>query len=76
MQNEDFERLSREVLEIYGAVCNRVLRYAQMVLSTDSQFQAFRHVVLDEFGEQGATKKVKRLFRLNAGNGMDRDGES
>jgi hypothetical protein len=40
------------------------------------QFKAFRRLVLDEFGEQGATKKVKQLFKLSPGDGVEGNGES
>ena len=66
MQHEESEQIGREVLEIYSAVCNRVLRFAEASLSRE-QFKAFRRLVLDEFGEQGAQKQIKRLFKLNSG---------
>lgn len=61
------------MLDIYGAVCNRVLLYAQTAMP-EWQFEAFRKLVLNEFGEQGASRKIKRLFRV--GDGMERDGSS
>ncbi|MBI3615147.1 MAG: hypothetical protein HY211_01395 [Candidatus Omnitrophica bacterium] len=69
----DLGRVGLEVLEIYGAVCNRVLRVAEAALP-EPQFKAFRRLVLDEFGEQGAAKQVKRLFKLSTGNGQERNG--
>jgi len=74
MQREEHEKLGREVLDIYGAVCNRVLRMAEAALPA-TQFKAFRRLVLDEFGEQGAQKQVKRLFRLNTGYGQEWQGD-
>jgi len=66
MYDGELEQLGKEVLEIYGNVCNRVLRVAEAALPHE-QFKAFRRVVLDEFGEQGATRQLKRLFKLNSG---------
>ena len=74
-RSEDLERLGREVLELYNGVCNRVLRVAEAALPA-TQFKAFRRLVLDEFGEQGATKKVKRLFGMSTGNGLDGNGSA
>jgi hypothetical protein len=62
------EALGRAVLDIYSAVCNRVLRMAEAALPP-TQFRAFRKLVLDEFGEQGAQQQIKRLFRLTAASG-------
>lgn len=74
MQEGNLEQLGREVLEIYGSVCNRVLRMAEAALPA-SQFKAFRRLVLDEFGEQGAQKQVKQLFGMRVGNGVAWQGQ-
>ena len=73
MQEEEHQQLGREVLDIYGAVCNRVLRIAEASLPA-TQFKAVRRLVLDEFGEQGAQKQVKQLFRLDTGRGQEWQG--
>ncbi len=83
MHHEEREQLGRDVLDIYSTVCNRVLRMAEASLPA-TQFKAFRRLVLDEFGEQGAQQQVKRLFRLTGygrewsgeGHGMERAGAS
>lgn len=84
IQQEEREQLGREVLDIYSGVCNRVLRIAEASLP-EAQFKAFRRLVLDEFGEQGAQKHMKQLFKLNDGRvgtwqgvrqGMERAGAS
>lgn len=69
MDSKDLEGLGHEVLAIYGNVCNRVLRMAEAALPAP-QFKAFRRLVLDEFGEQGAQKQIKRLFGMCVGNGV------
>ena len=75
MNDHDREQLGQRVLEIYGAVSGRVLLVAEAALPPE-QFKAFRRLVLDEFGEQGATKQIKRLFKLSSENGKERHGES
>jgi len=74
MQDEELERAGRQVLEIYSSVCNRVLRVAQAALP-ENQFQAFRRLVLDEFGEQGAGRRVRQLFKLSTWDGVERIGK-
>jgi len=73
MNSQELSQLGREVLEIYGTVCNRVLRVAEAALPAP-QFKAFRRLVLDEFGEQGAQKQIKRLFGMAVGDGGDWQG--
>lgn len=52
-----------------------MLRFAEAALPNE-QFKAFRKLVLDEFGEQGAQKQVKQLFKLTSGRASGWDGGS
>ena len=54
--------LQQEILEIYNEVRKRVLLYGQTSL-TESQFEAFRKLVMDEFGKSGAEGRMERLFK-------------
>ncbi len=49
------------VLDILNTHKNRVLLVAQAALP-ESQFQAFRHLFLDEFGKSGLERELARLF--------------
>jgi hypothetical protein len=52
---------------------SKVLRYAEAALS-ESQFRAFRGLVLDEFGRDGLEKDLERLMAERS-KGTDRAGQ-
>jgi hypothetical protein len=52
--------LLRVILEAVNARKNRALRLAQVGMS-ESQFQAFRGLFLDEFGRNGLETEIDRI---------------
>jgi hypothetical protein len=59
------------IVALINARKNRLLLVAEAALPA-SQFQAFRRVVLDEFGKSGLEKELERMFHED-GN-KDRHG--
>ena len=55
---------SQEIINLLNSRINRVLRMAQAALP-EHQFEAYRKLVLDEFGNGGFYKDLERLFREN-----------
>lgn len=53
---------SQEIIDLLNSRINRVLLFAQSAL-TQHQFEAYRKLVLDEFGKSGFYKDLERLFR-------------
>jgi len=51
-----------EIMDLFKAHLNRVLLIAESSLS-ESQFKAYRKLVLDEFGQGGFGKELDRLFK-------------
>ena len=51
--------MKEQILEIYNEVMKQILLVAQSSLS-ESQFTAFRKIVLDRYGE--AQRKIKKLL--------------
>lgn len=68
--NQNIEELMKEVVSTYNDVRKRVLLYAQSSLP-QSQFEAFRKLILDEFGRNGAEGKVEKMFQ----DFMERNGQ-
>lgn len=50
------------LLELINTRKTRVLQVAEAALS-ESQYRAFRHIVLDEFGKSGLERELMQLFR-------------
>ena len=50
------------LLELINARKTRVLQVAEAALS-ESQYRAFRHIVLDEFGRSGLEKELAQMFK-------------
>jgi len=60
------------ILALLNPRKNRVLRYAEAGLS-ESQFRAFRGLLLDEFGREGLERDLERLVaEREHGNGTGR----
>lgn len=59
--------MREQILEIYNEVMKQTLLLAQSSLS-ESQFSAFRKIVLDRYGE--AQRKIKNLFQEKERAGM------
>ena len=55
-----------EILEIYHPVMKKILSYGECAL-TKEQYVAFRKLVLDAFGRNGAKSKLDVLFHMRAG---------
>jgi hypothetical protein len=55
------ESLVEKILEVLNEVRKKVLLYAQCSL-TQSQFPAYRKLILDCFGKKGAEGDLERLF--------------
>ena len=60
------------ILALLNPRKNRVLRYAEAALS-ESQFRAFRGLLLDEFGREGLERDLERLV-VEREQGTDRAG--
>jgi hypothetical protein len=58
------------ITELLNARKNRILTIAQTALP-DSQFQAFKKLFLDEFGQRGLEADLKKLL---AQHGMEGNG--
>ena len=56
--NEDLES---KIIEVYTDTMKHVLLYAQAALP-DSQYQAFRKLVLDEFGRNGVRRRIRTIL--------------
>ena len=64
----------REILEIYNSVMKKILSYGECSL-TKEQYGAFRRLVLDAFGRNGAKSNLDALFQMRAGrNGISAKG--
>ena len=50
-----------QIEQLINTRLNRVLLYAETSLHP-SQFQAFRKLTLDEFGNSGLAKELERIF--------------
>jgi hypothetical protein len=62
----------RAILVLLNQRKNRVLRIAEAALP-ETQFRAFRGLLLDEFGREGLEKDLERLVaEREDGNGQDR----
>ncbi len=60
------------IVELLNHRKSRVLRYAEAALP-ETQFRAFRGLVLDEFGREGLEKDLERLMvEREHGNGTGR----
>jgi len=55
-----------DILEIYHPVMKKILSYGECAL-TKEQYGAFRKLVLDGFGRNGAKSKLDVLFHMRAG---------
>ena len=51
-----------EIMELVRMHLNRVLLMAESSLS-ESQFKAYRKLVLDEFGQSGLDKELDTIFK-------------
>ena len=51
-----------EIMELVRMHLNRVLLMAESSLS-ESQFKAYRKLVLDEFGQSGLDKELDTVFK-------------
>ena len=69
MGEERKKLTEEEVIEIFNEVRKQTLLYAQASLS-QSQFEAFRKLVLDLFGRSGAEQRVSNLFKNRNGVGV------
>ena len=58
--------LQEQVIRAIKKSQNRILLYAEAALP-ESQFLAFRKLVLDELGKSGAEGKINNLFRNGKG---------
>ena len=65
--------LFRAVIALLNERKNRILLVAQSSLP-EHQYQAFKKLFLDEFGERGLEKELKPLL-INKQHGMDRNGQ-
>ena len=72
-QSDTSERLIRELEFLNREVMKSVLTFGEMSMS-ESQFRAFRKVVLDLYGCNGLQGKVKELVSKTLGNRSDRAG--
>jgi len=61
------------LLELLNARKNRVLLIAESSLP-ESQFRAFRKLLLCEFGEKGLEGDLQRIYAEDRNQGMDRNG--
>jgi len=59
-----------EVMKLVNARVTRILHIAETGLPA-SQFQAYRKLVLDEFGRNGFVRDLERLVGQGAGEGRD-----
>ena len=60
------------ILALLNPRKNRVLRFAEAALP-ETQFRAFRGLLLDEFGREGLEKDLERLVaEREQGNGQGR----
>ena len=64
--------LYQAVTALFNARKNRILLIAQSSMS-EHQFKAFRTLVLDELGERGLEKELRRLF-MEKQQGLDGNG--
>jgi hypothetical protein len=64
--------LYNRVISLLNARKNRVLLIAQASLP-EHQYQAFKKLFLDEFGDRGLEKELKPLL-IDQQHGMDRNG--
>ena len=53
---------AEQILKIYNQVLNKILLYAEASLP-DKNYQAFRKLVIKEFGHGGAKDKVTALMK-------------
>lgn len=60
MKEKDW--LLEEILSLLNEGMKKILLYGESSLSA-SQFQAFRRLVLDEFGKYGIEGRLRSLFR-------------
>ena len=51
----------REIVKLYNGVQRKILLFAEIVIP-EKNFQAFRKLVLDEFGHGGAKDKLDQIF--------------
>jgi hypothetical protein len=51
-----------EIMELLRMHINRVLLIAESSL-TESQFKAYRKLILDEFGQSGLEKELDTMFK-------------
>jgi hypothetical protein len=51
-----------EIMELLRMHINRVLLIAESSL-TESQFKAYRKLILDEFGQSGLEKELETMFK-------------
>lgn len=61
------------LLELISASKRQVLLFAESSLS-ESQFRAYRKLVLGEFGEKGLEGKLVRIYAEEQQKGRDRNG--
>lgn len=61
------------VLEAINARMGRALLFAQAALP-EHQFQAYKKLVLDEFGQRGLEKDLERMYAEDRKQDMDRNG--
>jgi len=72
-QSDTSERLIKELEFLNREVMKSVLTFGEMSMS-ESQFRAFRKVVLDLYGGNGLQGKVRELVSRTLGNRSDRAG--
>ena len=51
----------RDIIKIYSAVQRKILLFGETAMG-DAKFQAFRKLVIEEFGHGGTKDKLQRLF--------------
>ena len=60
--------IKEEIMDLVKAHVNRVLLFAESSLP-ESQFRAYRKLILDEFGQSGFGKELERIFSKEQGAG-------
>lgn len=61
------------IIDLISKRRDRVLLYGQSSL-TESQYTAFRKLVLDEFGRNGLETELRQLNHTNGQDATDRNG--
>lgn len=64
--------MNHDIENLLSQCMSRILTYAQAALP-ESQFRAFRKLVLDEFGKSGLASDLERLI-VNSSHSPERHG--